>query len=113
MALTLQVGRAGTLREIDAHLAQDEAGVEGDEASVAGKGRDAAGADLYLAGEALLGEHALEHLLRDDAAARVRVANEEHPPLRRRILRAHSPPAKISPMPSGAVMPFASSSFTR
>src|SRR5206468_1695585 len=58
----------------------------------------------------LRGEQPLEHLLRDDAPTRVGVADDEDPP-RGAALAAHSPPAKMSPMVSGDVMPFAISSL--
>src|SRR5881628_2366259 len=74
--------------------------------------RSVARAHLDPAREAVLGEQPLEHLLRDDAAARVGVADDEDaPPWRGRS--AHSPPAKTSPNVSGAVIPFASSSLMR
>src|SRR5947199_10639510 len=112
MALALQVGRPRTGRQLDAHLAQHEARVERDQAPVTRVGRDAARAHLDLAREAVLREQPLEHLLRDDAAARVGVADDEDaPPWRGGS--AHNPPAKTSPMPSGAVIPFASSSLMR
>src|SRR5439155_14504909 len=113
VALALQVGCPGAGRQLDADLAQHEARVERDQAAVTRVGRDTARADLDASGEAaVLGEQPLEHLLRDDAAARVGVADDEDAPPGRRAC-AHSPPAKTSAMPSGAVMPFASSSLMR
>src|SRR5205814_7920143 len=75
-------------------------------------GRDAAGADLDGAGAPVLREEPLEHLFRDDAAARVGVADDEEPP-GRAPLAVHSPPAKMSPIVSGAVMPLVSSCLMR
>src|SRR5262249_40962118 len=110
VALALQIRRTGAGGELDADLAQHETRVERDEAAVARGGRDAAGADLPLAGMPVLGEEPLENLLRDDAAARVRVADDQDA-ARRTGRSAHSPPTKMSFIVSGAVMPFPSSAL--
>src|SRR5215475_3307407 len=79
VTIPLQVGRPGLGKLRDADLPQHELRVEGHQAAVAGIRCDAAGADGHAPVQAALAEEPQQHRLGDDAAARVRVTDDENP----------------------------------
>src|SRR5438093_488403 len=81
VAVGLEVGGDDrVLREVDAVLAQHEAGVERGDHAVTRVGPDAAGADPDTAVETARRQHLLEQRVRHHAAAGVGLTHDEHRP---------------------------------